>query len=62
MAKITMFNDNIAKKYGITEAIILNKMVFYIEKNIVNRKKFIDGNYWIYNSNIACIILFLYLY
>ena len=61
MAKITMFNDNIAKKYGITEAIILNKMVFYIEKNIVNRKKFIDGNYWIYNSNKAWKSLFIYL-
>lgn len=61
MSKTTTFNDNIAKKYGITEAIILNKMVFYIEKNIVNRKKFIDGNYWIYNSNRAWQELFIYL-
>lgn len=61
MAKITMFNDNIAKKYGITEAIILNKMVFYIEKNIANRKKFIDGNYWIYNSKKAWLELLPYM-
>lgn len=61
MAKISMFNDNIAKKYGITEAIILNQMVFYIEKNIANRKKFIDGNYWIYNSKKAWLELLPYM-
>lgn len=58
---IHAFDTEIAKKYGVTEAILLHRMVFYLEKNIVNDKHFYDGNYWIYNSVKAWKGLFDYL-
>ena len=58
---IHAFNTEIANKYGMGEAIILHRMVFYLEKNIAKNKHFYDGNYWIYNSVKAWQELFPYL-
>lgn len=58
MSNIYAFNKNIAKKYGVNEAILIHRLVFYIEKNMVNNKHFYDGNFWIYNSRRAWVELF----
>lgn len=55
------FNIEIAKKYGIKEAIILNNLYFWIEKNRANNKHFYDGYIWTYNSKKSFAELFPYL-
>lgn len=55
------FDINIAKKYGIEAAIILNNLHFWHERNKANNKHFYDGKYWIYNSVTAWMDLFPYL-
>lgn len=54
------FDVEIAKKYGIDEAIILNHMFFWIQKNEANKKHFHDGRYWTYNSVEAFCTIFPY--
>lgn len=55
------FDIDIAKEYGLQEAIILNNLNFWILKNEANNKHFYDGNYWTYNSMKAFHQLFPYL-
>jgi len=55
------FNVDIAVKYGIEEAIILENMYFWLEKNKANKKHLIDGHIWTYNSQEALTILFPYM-
>jgi len=55
------FNVEIASEYGIEEAIILNNLYYWIEKNKANEKHFYDGEYWTYNSQQAMTKLFPYL-
>jgi hypothetical protein len=52
------FNKEIAIKYGVDEAIVLNNITFWIEKNKANNKHFYDGKYWTYNSINAWCELF----
>lgn len=47
------FDVEIAVKYGINQAIILNNLFFWIQKNEANGKHFYDGYYWTYNSKKA---------
>ena len=54
------FNIELAKKYGILEAILLKNIWFWIEKNKANEKNFYDGTYWTYNSTRAFNELFPY--
>ena len=54
------FNIELAKKYGILEAILLKNLWFWIEKNRANEKNFYDGTYWTYNSTRAFNKLFPY--
>ena len=54
------FSVEIAKIYGILEAIILQNIYFWIQKNKANSKHFYDGQYWTYNSNKAFAELFPY--
>lgn len=54
------FNIELAKEYGILEAILLKNIWFWIEKNRVNEKNFYDGTYWTYNSTRAFNELFPY--
>jgi hypothetical protein len=58
---IHSFNTEIAAKYGIEEAIILNNLTFWIEKNAANGVNFYDGRHWTYNSVEAFAILFPYM-
>ena len=50
-----------AKRYGITEAILLYNLRFWIAKNKATRKNFHDGRTWTYNSYRAFSDLFPYL-
>lgn len=54
------FNVDIATKYGLLEAILLENIRFWIEKNEANEKHFYDGHYWTYNSIKAFNELFPY--
>ncbi|WP_339010459.1 hypothetical protein LIY46_09605 [Fusobacterium varium] len=55
------FNIDLATKYGIEEAIMIEHIAFWINKNIANGKNFIDGEYWTYNSSSAFQKLFPYM-
>ena len=52
------FNINIAKEYGVNEAIIINNFIFWITKNKANGKNVHDGHTWTFNSARAFKILF----
>ena len=54
------FDIDIAKEYGILEAILLNNLWYWIEKNRANDTNFFDGEYWTYNSTRAFNVLFPY--
>lgn len=54
------FDVDIAKEYGILEAILLNNLWFWIEKNRANGINYFDDNYWTYNSTRAFNELFPY--
>lgn len=55
------FNVGLAQKYGLNEAIILQNLIFWIDKNIANKKNGYDGYYWTYNSVTAFQELFPFL-
>jgi hypothetical protein len=44
------FDINHAKKYGLKEAIILNKIIFYVLKNEQDKRNLKKGRYWTFNS------------
>lgn len=44
------FDVDLAKKYGVDEAIMIHNFQFWIVKNRTNRKHFYDGRTWTYNS------------
>ena len=54
------FNVEIATKYGMLEAVLLENINFWITKNKANGKNFYDGFYWTYNSITALSKLFPY--
>lgn len=54
------FHIELAKEYGILEAIIINNLFFWIEKNKANNVSYYDGTYWTYNSIKALNELFPY--
>ena len=54
------FNVEVAKKYGILEAILLNNIAFWIASNKANGRNYYDGTYWTYNSAKAFQELFPY--
>lgn len=55
------FDSDIAVKYGVNCAVILQNISFWIEKNRANEKHFYDGKYWTYNSVKAFSEMFPYL-
>ena len=55
------FNVEIATKFGMVEAILLNRLWFWIEKNRTEERNFYDGRYWTFNSRKALQELFPYL-
>ena len=44
------FDVEIATKYGIAEAILLNNLYFWIKHNSANETNYYDGMYWIIMS------------
>ena len=44
------FDIDVAKEYGVNEAILITNLQFWIRKNQANDKNFYDGRYWTYNS------------
>ena len=55
------FDTEIAAKYGIVEAILLNNFAFWLVKKKANNQDLHDGRYWTYNSIKAFKALFPYL-
>ncbi len=54
------FNVEIAARYGMLEAVILEHLNFWIAKNRANEVNFYDGYYWTYSSTKALAELFPY--
>ncbi len=54
------FNVEIAIKYGVCEAILLENIAFWIIKNKASERHYYDGSYWTYNSTRAFNELFPY--
>lgn len=54
------FDIDIAKEYGVYEAILINNFMFWIAKNKANNKHFYENRYWTYNSVKALAELFPY--
>ena len=52
------FDADVAKEYGVNEAIMIASFQFWISKNKANGKNFVDGHYWTYNTNKAFQELF----
>ncbi len=55
------FNTEIAKLYGLEEAILLENLYFWVKKNKANNQNFHNGYYWTYNSVKAFNELFDYI-
>jgi len=55
------FDVEIAEKYGINAAVILQNLAHWIKHNEANEINFYDNNYWTYNSKRAFAELFPYL-
>lgn len=55
------FETNLAKIYGVPEAIIFNHIAFWVEKNEANKRNGYDGKYWTYNTATAFTTIFPYM-
>ena len=55
------FDVELAQKYGVAEAILLNHFEYWIELNRSNEKNFYDGRYWTFNSMKAFSKIFPYM-
>lgn len=54
------FNIEVATEYGMLEAVLMEHLNFWTEKNRANNVNFYDGHYWTYNSAKALSGLFPY--
>lgn len=54
------FDTELAQKYGIFEAVLINHFRFWLAKNAANKVHFHDGRYWTFNSIDAFQKLFPY--
>lgn len=52
------FDEKVAVKYGLEEAVMLQSFVFWIRKNAANGDNFFEGHWWTYNSHAALGKLF----
>lgn len=52
------FDSEIAKLYGVNEAIFINNIYFWLNHNVANNKHFHDGRFWTYNTKKAFADLF----
>ena len=51
--RVHFFTLGVARKYGLNEAVILQNIYYWVDKNATNRRHFHDGRYWTYNSAAA---------
>ena len=58
---IHFFNTNVAERYGVNCAILLENIYHWVKKNEANGQNFHDGKYWTYNSRGAWATLFSYM-
>lgn len=56
-----IFDVEIASKYGVNAAIILENLYYWIKHNEANETNFYDGTYWTFNSRKAMKELFPYM-
>lgn len=56
-----LFNTDIAMEYGLEEAILLENLYFWVQKNKANNKNCFEGKFWTYNSVKAFNDLFCYI-
>ena len=61
MAEVHYFDIDVAKRYGVNCAVLLQNIWHWVKKNEANNKHFHDGFYWTYNSSKAFQDLFPYL-
>lgn len=61
MAETHYFDINVAKRYGVNCAVILQNLWHWIRKNEANGMNYYDENHWTYNSTKAFADLFPYL-
>mgnify|MGYP005810444145 CR=1 FL=1 len=54
------FNVEIATRYGMVEAVLMEHLNFWITKNRANEVNFFDGRYWTYSSTKALAQLLSY--
>ena len=54
------FNVEVARRYGVPEAIFIHNLYFWIDKNQCNGRHFYEGRSWTYNSLSALERLFPY--
>jgi hypothetical protein len=54
------FNTDLAKEYGVNEAIFCHNVYFWVVRNRANKHNFHKGRYWTFNSNKAFQELFPY--
>ena len=55
------FDTEVARRYGMSAAVLLYNISFWIAKNTADGKHFHDGRYWTYSSSKALSELFPYL-
>lgn len=62
MSGTTSFDNDLALKYGVNEAIILNNLQYWVRLNKCNKseKNFVDGKYWTYQTYDALHNIFHY--
>ncbi len=56
-----IFDVEIAQKYGIHAAVLLENLGYWIKQNEANESNFYDGTYWTFNSRRAYRELFPYM-
>ena len=58
---IHLFDVDIAVRYGVNAAVLLQNLAYWIKQNEANDTNFFDGHYWTYNSRRAYRELFPYM-
>ncbi len=58
---IHIFDTDIAVKYGVNAAVLLQNLGYWIKQNEANQTNYYDGYYWTYNSRRAYRELFPYM-
>jgi len=58
---IHIFDTDIAVKYGVNAAVLLQNLGYWIKQNEANGTNYFDGFYWTYNSRRAYRELFPYM-